>query len=541
MRINMKNSRCRKIPALVLGIMVGLFAPSTLAVEHEGLFELDGNAVATGVPGDDWSVLYGGGGSHNAFTGILHDEPNASGVDSSIFTGGRKDIQDIDQWAHKMGSSPDKDELTHAYAAAYNNSAGDLIVYFGADRISNKGDAFMGFWFFKQSIEAKADGSFTGAHTAGDVLVLANYPQSQGAVPEVRVALWDTSCNKAANNDPIAGECAAKNIRLKFKGAAVCDGVSNADVCAITNRESGVNNPTPSPWPYQSKNSDTANEFPYETFMEGGINLTKLVGSDSCFSSFMAESRSSSSFTSTLKDFVLDKFELCSIDISKTCSQARVNPTETGYEYDFEGVVTNDGAGSLYNVLVTDNEANQTFPLGTILKGDTAIYDGTFESTDNGTQNTVTVTASATPNGASTVTDNTGADCEGISLSPMIEVSKECTSSFEATANGIIAKVDFSGQVCNTTPDDLTLINVSVRDDSGTPGDISDDVTVLSGVTLAGGACEPYSGSYTPLVFGNPTDQTFSDTVTAAGVLKIDSSLATDTASATCPICPSSE
>ena len=56
---------------------------------------------------------------------------------------------------------PDKDDLTHAYAAAYNENS-DLLLYFGADRISNVGDAFMGFWFFKQKVTALPNGKDYG-------------------------------------------------------------------------------------------------------------------------------------------------------------------------------------------------------------------------------------------------------------------------------------------------------------------------------------------------------------------------------------------
>ncbi|MCV5927546.1 hypothetical protein OFO11_37180, partial [Escherichia coli] len=65
------------------------------------------------------------------------------------------------------------------------------------------------------------------------------------------------------------------------------------------------------------------NAFPYESFYEGGVNLTQLLGgidgTASCFSSFMAETRSSASFTAALKDFVLGQFQLCGMELVKTC------------------------------------------------------------------------------------------------------------------------------------------------------------------------------------------------------------------------------
>ncbi|WP_105259164.1 hypothetical protein [Pseudoalteromonas sp. T1lg88] len=534
--------------SLCIGAVISLCSPHAYAVHDNGIFELEGNAVQDALaPPYDWETLYNGGlnngGNPNAFTGIVNDEPNASGVDTSIFTGGRKDIQDISEWGHKSGSSPDKDEITNAYAAAYNNAAGDTIVYFGADRISNKGDAFMGFWFFKKHIEANPDGSFAGEHTNGDVLVLTNFPQASNASPEIRVDVWDDTCGKAANNNPSVGECDAKNLRLLYKGAAICGSESDDLVCAITNDEGGAYDPTDSPWPYQSKNHPDPNVFPYESIFEGGINLTQLVGGDTCFSSFMAETRSSSEFTATLKDWVLRDFELCSIDITKVCGDAQVNENEDGYTYDYSGVVTNDGDGTLYNVVVTDLTAtpNQTHEIGTLAKGETAPYNGTFASTLNGLTNSVRVDASATPTGALTVSDTAEDDCGPIDASPEISLTKECESSFVETEAGVIAQVSFMGQVCNDSESGsgspLTLTNVFVTDSKGTVYQDEAMTQVFTGVTLDPDECKPYYGSYIPTAFD--TNQSFSDTATAGGVLLLTGASAEEAeASATCPICP---
>jgi len=48
------------------------------------------------------------------------------------------------------------------------------------------------------------------------------------------------------------------------------------------------------------------------------MRVTEVVG-NSCFSSFMAETRSSKSFTASLKDFVIKEFEVCSLGATKVC------------------------------------------------------------------------------------------------------------------------------------------------------------------------------------------------------------------------------
>ena len=71
-------------------------------------------------------------------------------------------------------------DLAHAAWANYEQGTHDL-VYFAADRISNNGSAFLGFWFFKGNVTKNPTGTgFTGVHTVGDILVLANFVQGNG-------------------------------------------------------------------------------------------------------------------------------------------------------------------------------------------------------------------------------------------------------------------------------------------------------------------------------------------------------------------------
>ncbi|NQY87895.1 MAG: DUF11 domain-containing protein [Colwellia sp.] len=545
------------ILACFASISTVLILTTAFAVDNNGLFQLEGNAVQDGVPGEDWATLYNNGantgGSSIKFTDILHDEPDAMGNDPTVFTGGRKDIQDISSWGHKTGSSPDKDEITHAYAAAYAKGT-DTIVYFGADRISNKGDAFMGFWFFKKHIESLGDGSFDGMHSEGDVLILTNFPQANNASPQIRVALWDTSCSKADNNDPQVGDCTAKNLKLLLKSNAICGSGGGDLACAITNDEDGLYDPTPSPWSFQSKNDNEADRFPYESFFEGGINLTQLVGGDSCFSSFMAETRSSKSFTATLKDYVLGDFELCSVAIVKECFKGSVNPAETGFDFPYNGTVENDGAGALYNVVVIDDYGTPgdtsddiTHTIGTLLKDNTANFSGTIlNSQQNGPLNTATVYAAGFEGGELTITATHSDVCEPADLSPEISVTKTCSTAVMAMDGKVVVGVDFMGQVCNTSSGSgaISLVGVTVIDDGGTPGagNTGDDQTFTIG-ELAPGVCASYSSSYLPSTVNSsdPAAAVFSDTVSAVGTGKLGSGTVTAMTTAHCHLCPADE
>src|SRR5262249_31063935 len=71
------------------------------------------------------------------------------------------------------------------------------------------------------------------------------------------------------------------------------------------------------PWSYTNKSGQSkpaAGEF-----LEEGVNLTAL-GLEGCFSSFLAETRSSQSPTATLSDFVIGSFSTCEVELPNQAS-----------------------------------------------------------------------------------------------------------------------------------------------------------------------------------------------------------------------------
>jgi hypothetical protein len=319
--------------SLVLIVIVGLvFMKTVLAVHDTGVFELDGNATTT--TSDDWDEVFNGTDSANvaSFT-------NDGATNATIFTGGgSKDDLDVSAWAHKTatGGLPDKDNLLDAFAARYilpgtppdgtcPNGTGDLdgnglieapevpfdptldcvVLYFGSDRFDGSGDAAQGFWFFQNQISLgtnKIGGGFgfNGVHENGDLLVLSDFSQG-GAVSTIRVFVWD--------------DTQPNNLRLLQEStAANCATIGSSDAfCGIVN--AGV---TDAPWPYEDKDGNT--DFQANAFFEGGINLSLLGLAGECFSSFLSNTRSSTSTNSELKDFVLGEFAACGATLSTTPS-----------------------------------------------------------------------------------------------------------------------------------------------------------------------------------------------------------------------------
>ncbi len=152
-----------------------LIGSSAFATPTDGVFELEANANAiddsgVGAP-DDWSTPPNSGGA------LVFSFENDTATPDTIFTGGNKDIKDIPELGWKTGTVLDKGgDILHAYAAAYNIN-NDLVLTFGADRFGNSGDAFLGFWFYQDSVSTNPDGTFTGQHIAGDLLIQVNYLQ----------------------------------------------------------------------------------------------------------------------------------------------------------------------------------------------------------------------------------------------------------------------------------------------------------------------------------------------------------------------------
>jgi len=558
---------------LVVFLTTFVFSIPAMAVDDIGLFEMDGNAATGDITGyEDWQTLYSGGPSESIiFTGIQHDHEGLS-----VFEGGRKDILDLDTWRWKAGTVPDKDDITHAYAAAYrcpegqdDCTAGDMVIYFGADRYSNTGDAFLGFWFFKDHVTKKEDGSFNGVHQAGDALVLVNFPQATNAVPEIRVVAWEPACMKA-DKDPAPGQCVAKNLALVYDGVVCAEVVGYDNACATTNEDTIM-----SPWDYQAKTpaTDCTDDFcmPYESFFEGGINLTALFGpTGSCFASFLAESRSSSEFTATLKDFVLEEFPLCAVEISKSCGTGTYDVASGKLKIPFSVTVENTGVAAVAEVLATEDlcgtgSAQHSF--GPLASGASDTWNGWCELSPAGFSPPVV-------NGVSAVADSgeipvfladscdAGTDPDscydtcGFNLSPAIEVHKACQVRLDDQTGSVLVKVLYTGSVENTSDEGsfpVPLSNVAVYDDNGTPGDETDDVALTlvdcttdnpltTPVWLEPGEEACFAGDYLPGSVNSdcPADAHFMDTVTATSKVAFSDADEGDVDTADCDLCTES-
>jgi uncharacterized repeat protein (TIGR01451 family) len=290
--------------SFLLSLLIQYSVAPVAAVHDEGIFELDGNAVdQAAVAGDDWQNGTPGASDTLFIPGSVEKD----GADTSYFKGGgSKDHHDISDWAWSgTDVAPDKDELLDVFASVYEAQAG-TIVYFGADKFDDSGDAQIGYWFFQNNVSTKADGTFNGVHKNGDVLILSDFTNG-GAVSRICVYEWNPPGADTNIDNSKIGCDIGDNVTLVAAGTE-CD-VSTPDgafdVCAVVNAQTET-----APWAFTNKDGD--HSFAEGQFFEGGINLSTLFGGDApCFSTFLAETRSSQEVEAQLKDFALGSLDTC--------------------------------------------------------------------------------------------------------------------------------------------------------------------------------------------------------------------------------------
>jgi hypothetical protein len=348
-----RRKRFLLVPVLLLALAGLYLTMGAQAVNNTGAFELDGNAVNGAAAGDDWDnvchqVTAGGFDSagHDLGGALCTSASNTSGATAVSWTdatkgleiytgGGSKDFNDPeDSWLWKPKDTvPDKDTILHSFAARYSltptSASGTCpstgttceVIFFGSDRFANDGDSQLGFWFFQNKVQTTGTASnggfkFSGHHKAGDLLIISDFSNG-GTTSTIKAYLWDPTCTKADSGSEDAvpvGGCPAKNLRLQGKStAANCTtSAQNSSFCGIVNGSDG----TTAPWPFLDKTNHT--NYQQGELYEAGVNLSKLGIGTECFSSVLAESRSSDSTASVLKDFVLSNFGACDTSLSTT-------------------------------------------------------------------------------------------------------------------------------------------------------------------------------------------------------------------------------
>src|SRR6266581_675425 len=316
-------------------------------VRNAGVFEMDGNiyhdtsASSTSLPEDWGGCSTSGAGSCPTGRGLfdasgntnplppggldahwVNDGPH-SVTDLTTFTTGSKDTLDIANAGWQCTPSNNitpKDDILHSYSFAIvapssSPRAGDLLVYGGFERFANSGAGDVGLWLLADPTvscsSTKGAVSFTGAHVAGDILVVAEF-STGGSVTTINMFQW-VGISKA---NPLGV------MNITNTGGGDCAVASPmANVCAKSN----TGPISTLPWSTQDKTS-IPNMLATAEFFEVGIDLTGLFGSNApCINRFIFDTRTSPSLTATLVDYAQGALVTCPTpSISTTVSPSTI-------------------------------------------------------------------------------------------------------------------------------------------------------------------------------------------------------------------------
>nr|WP_315232974.1 T9SS type A sorting domain-containing protein [uncultured Flavobacterium sp.] len=280
-----------KIGSLLVFMIFGmaLLIPFQMQAQHPYGF-MDGNVSGNG--SIDWENVYTKSGlpAGSISTGIIFD---GKAPDTIYSGGGTKDHLPINgsnasqswQWKTADGSSSDKTNIQEAGAILIGGK-----IYFFGNKYSADGTTTIGFWFFQDEVGAIAGNRFSGEHSVGDILIVADIANG-GAVGVIDAYKW-----VGAGNGTLPSSTKSM-IKLA---------TSSTTLSAIVNI-----NALTSPWPHQSK-AVAANIMPPVTFFEGFIDIANpdLGIVNACFSSFLVETRSSNPVSSILEDFTFGAFNV---------------------------------------------------------------------------------------------------------------------------------------------------------------------------------------------------------------------------------------
>ncbi|MFC3530808.1 hypothetical protein ACFOLG_01280 [Vogesella facilis] len=573
-----------KAVCMGLAMMLGTLTPAAAANVNQLDMEMDGNIIADSLnpAPNDWADMYtvtGGIGipktspptNFFAPTFSRDFDPN-SNKDSTTFTTGSKDTLNIGGGGWQcVGSNNvnDKTDVLNAYAVAYKNPGdGHIIIYFAMEVASNEGTKDVGFWFLKDGTVGCTAGTkatnFSGNHQDGDLLIVSEYTKG-GGVSTIKAFRWNGGANGSLDvNNPVVTGADCKN--------------TTGTICATVNSKA-LKAGTDIPWLTKAKQSNpsepglTAADLDTGMFFEGGIDLT-ANNLSSCFSLFMADTRSSATPNSTLFDFTVGDFKLCGIRAEKTCGQATVDSDAVSFISPFTIKIYSTGAGAVNNVQFKETDAltGESCQIVSV-NGDTSkagpLTANTFvkvadtldssapvtvaiscDGSKNSFNNSIAVTAGSAAGGSdlstSATVGDTGANACKAAPNSVLDVVKDCAgmrlvvngSNPLTLATDVKIKVSNSG---NEAVDGLLVSDTKVKAADLKPVLCSDYKTAATAPTqLKPGDQACWAGSYVPTaadVPSGPSNAKFSDTATATatGVLSGVSRTASD--DATCYLC----
>ncbi len=265
--------------------LTGFVATSASANLPGSTFEgNDGNLVVNTAGNTDWNNVSG------RALGIDIADPN---TDNAFGNGAKEDLSST---SIVNGSiPPNKNNLSRFYEANEQLTNGDIMLYLGWERLVNIGNANLDFEINQKATAGwttSTQGPFTINRTAGDLLITYDFGGS--GTPTLGLNTWVTTGSNSQCFSANAVPCWGKHVNLSGTNSEGAVNTGNiVDSIGSNNVVGGPNQP---------------GTLSAGLFGETAINLTKAgvfpPGVCEAFGSAFVKSRSSSSFTAELKDFI---------------------------------------------------------------------------------------------------------------------------------------------------------------------------------------------------------------------------------------------
>ena len=245
--------------------------------------------------------------------------------------------------AWDVASVPDKDDILHAYAGFYAGG-GTPTITFGMDRYANNGEANVGFWFFQNNDRPEQQ---RHVHRDAD----RRRPVRRQRVQQRRRRVGHRRPRMERLRAVVRRHRHDPRVRpRRRRPERVRPGQHRAD-----DRSLAVH-----------AQAGCRGTFPTASFFEGGVNLDAVFGAGDipCFSSFMAETRSSTTPQAELKNFVLGNFDTCGdVTIIKNAVPNSAQDFNFNSEFGADFQLDDDGNATLSNTKVYEDVNPGTYTI----------------------------------------------------------------------------------------------------------------------------------------------------------------------------------
>ncbi len=272
----------------------------------------------------------------------------------------------VETWS--TSSTPPKDDVNNVYAVSRSHSTSGVVdlreIFFGAERVVNNGDTHLDFEFTQAGVSLSPGsppgtcaGKFDGHRTHGDFIASIDYTLG-GTLGTFALSSWHcnldthsadnstgwvtntvanpnslngTACDFAAGTGSSAGSGVQFGTGPHYQEIVCVDAdlTDNVDCPPISFAGGGTPPPTDAiravtnaggpvdcgGWACRDGSGNVVTTIDTNELMEGGVNLLSL-GFTGCISTFIPHTRSSGSFSATLKDFEIIPFNTCRSAIS---------------------------------------------------------------------------------------------------------------------------------------------------------------------------------------------------------------------------------